>query len=76
MSKICTKCFIEKEINHFSNDKSKPDGKRPSCKDCKAISDKTYRESNIQKIKESLLNTTKIIKMLLKIVQIYGIIPT
>jgi len=51
MSKICTKCLVEKEITHFSNDKSKPDGKRPSCKECKAISDKTYRESNIQKIK-------------------------
>lgn len=52
MNKICSVCNIEKDTNLFSNDKTKSDGKRPSCKKCKAISDKKYRESNKEKIKE------------------------
>lgn len=35
MSKICTKCKEEKSLNDFSNDKSKKDGKYPSCNKCK-----------------------------------------
>jgi hypothetical protein len=50
--KICTICKENKDINLFSNDIHKKDGKRPECKSCKAIRDKKYRESNINKIKE------------------------
>ena len=32
--KICTKCGIEKPRSEYSNDKSKCDGLRPSCKEC------------------------------------------
>ena len=34
MSKICTKCGIEKEETYFNKDKSKKDGLYSSCKDC------------------------------------------
>lgn len=32
--KTCTKCGIEKPRSEYSNDKSKYDGLRPSCKEC------------------------------------------
>ena len=53
MNKICSVCNIEKDVNLFSNDKTKSDGKCPSCKKCKAISDKKYRESNKEKLKKN-----------------------
>jgi hypothetical protein len=42
MSKICTKCGIEKELIGFPKDKSKVDGYNSSCKECK----REYRDSN------------------------------
>ena len=53
MNKICSVCNIEKNTNLFSNDNTKSDGKRPSYKKCKAISDKKYRESNKEKLKKN-----------------------
>jgi hypothetical protein len=53
MSKICTGCRIEKDVTLFSNDKTKSDGKQRKCKECKAILDKQYRESNLEKIKKT-----------------------
>mgnify|MGYP003667219319 CR=1 FL=1 len=32
--KTCSKCKVEKDISEYHNDKSKKDGKRPSCKVC------------------------------------------
>lgn len=34
--KICTKCETAKPLADFHTDKSKPDGKRPDCKQCSA----------------------------------------
>lgn len=34
MSKICTICGEKKELDKFSTDRSKKDGKRPDCKKC------------------------------------------
>ncbi len=45
--KKCTICFIEKEINRFQKDKSKKDGHRPDCKECR----KKYYQENKDKIK-------------------------
>lgn len=47
MSKICSRCKIEKEFNEFHNSKVKKDGKQPYCKEClsKAVK-KDYRENN------------------------------
>ena len=35
--KICTICNVNKDINLFSNDIHKKDGKRPECKSCKQL---------------------------------------
>lgn len=48
--KTCTKCGEEKDINCFTKDKSKVDGLRPSCKDCKKISDREYYRNNTEAI--------------------------
>jgi hypothetical protein len=45
--KKCTVCFKEKGINEFQKDKSKKDGYRPDCKNCR----KGYYEANKDKIK-------------------------
>lgn len=47
-TKTCTKCNLTQSIECFSNDKSKKDGKRPSCKICKSMTDAIYRKANIQ----------------------------
>jgi 5-methylcytosine-specific restriction endonuclease McrA len=46
--KKCSKCGIEKAFNCFNKDKSKKDGLRPQCKDCR----KEYREQNKEKAKD------------------------
>ena len=47
-TKCCTKCNILKPLDQFGNDNSKPDGKRPSCKECKSKSDKEYRDKHLE----------------------------
>lgn len=51
-SKECSKCKQNKSLDHFSNDKTKADGKYPSCKDCKKGVDKKYRETHLEQKKE------------------------
>jgi hypothetical protein len=51
LQKRCSKCFQEKPLENFSNDKTKPDGKYPSCKICKSQSDKSYRINNLDKVR-------------------------
>ena len=46
--KNCSKCGALKELNEFSKDKSKVDGKHSHCKECQ----KEYRKKNKEKIKE------------------------
>lgn len=52
-TKVCTKCKIEKNVTDFGNDKAKSDGKHPSCKSCKSVSDKRYKQNNQDKVKEN-----------------------
>jgi hypothetical protein len=58
--KICTKCSIEKDIHEFRRDKTKSDGFYSSCKKCKLhwrqvnkdlvnLSNKRYRDNNLEK---------------------------
>jgi len=49
MTKICTKCKIEKDISNFSKSKRGKDGCRAECKDC----EKLYREINSKRIREN-----------------------
>jgi hypothetical protein len=56
LTKICTKCFIEKPLTNdfFASDKSKTSGFLPSCKECKRIKDKqSYASRRAVKIKQA-----------------------
>lgn len=44
MNKTCIKCVIEKNIDDFSRDKSRKDGRHPYCKLCTKESRKGYDE--------------------------------
>ena len=44
--KICTKCYINKELDDFHNMKVNKDGKSHWCKTCKKEYDKIYRQSD------------------------------
>lgn len=48
--KVCTKCGKEFYICCFNKDKSKKDGLRSSCNDCKAKTDRNYIRRNRKKI--------------------------
>lgn len=50
--KQCSKCKEIKNYEEFSNDKSKKDGKYPSCKICKHKNDLLYKKNNKEKIQE------------------------
>ncbi len=52
MNKTCITCKQEKNINLYSNDSSRKDGKRPECKVCKSLRDKLYKLANKDKVKE------------------------
>lgn len=47
--KICNKCKIKKELNLFSSDKKKKDGKNLYCKECINFSSKKWRDDNPDK---------------------------
>lgn len=49
--KHCSKCKQILSIENFSKDKQKKDGFCSSCKQCKSITDKNYRDTNIDKIR-------------------------
>jgi len=53
MSKICTKCRIEKPITEFHKRKRNKDGLDTWCKECKQKYAKEYRQINSIKLKES-----------------------
>lgn len=48
--KTCTKCGRELSVIHFGKDRSKKDGLRPSCKDCKKLGDVKYILKNRKKV--------------------------
>ena len=50
MTKICTKCKIEKSLKTFSKDKYTKDGLASACKDCSNKQKKEYYENNKEKI--------------------------
>jgi len=51
MTKICSKCKIEKPIEMFFKSKSGKDGLKSQCKECNAKYDATHYEANKDKIK-------------------------
>lgn len=52
LTKICTKCKIEKDTFDFYKIKAYKDGYCTWCKDCKIKYNKKYRQNNKEKIKE------------------------
>ena len=50
--KTCSKCGEQKPLSKFGNDSSKKDGKRPSCRPCKAKTDKLYKQNNSETVKK------------------------
>lgn len=54
--KICSKCKEEKDICEFGYHNSTKDNLRTSCKECRKIEGKFYRENNVKKRKETLQN--------------------
>ena len=50
--KTCTKCGIEKDVNHFSKCKSAKDGLQSYCKVCVKEINNKWREANPEKAKE------------------------
>lgn len=41
--KLCIKCDVVKDIESFSTDNTRDDGKHPYCKDCKRVGDTAHR---------------------------------
>jgi hypothetical protein len=54
--KICSKCGVEKEVCEFGFHKSTKDKLRTSCKECRKIEGKIYRELNTEKRKQTIKN--------------------
>lgn len=52
MSKVCSKCKIEKLKEEFNRHSCSPDGLQYSCKQCRSLEKKTYKKENSEKIKE------------------------
>lgn len=48
--KTCTRCFVEKSLEHFHNQKAQKDGKQPHCRACQSIAAAKYRAENKEKI--------------------------
>jgi hypothetical protein len=55
-TKICNKCKEEKNVCEFGIHNSTKDRLRTSCKECRKIDGKIYRENNVKKRKETLQN--------------------
>lgn len=52
MEKTCYKCHRVLPIGNFNKDKSRADGYEYGCKDCKKRRSISYREENVDKIKQ------------------------
>jgi hypothetical protein len=50
--KVCSKCGVSKPLSRFGKHKKCKDGLHPSCKDCKYLVDKAYREANKERLRK------------------------
>lgn len=50
--KLCSKCKEVRPTSDFYKDSSKKDGFRTTCKGCKAVVDRDYKQNNRDKVKE------------------------
>lgn len=54
VTKICTKCNVEHDINNFPNQKGKRDGKSSHCKPCTLIRLKLWAEKNKEYVRKKV----------------------
>jgi hypothetical protein len=52
LSKVCSKCQETKPLSEFHKDKSKKDGLRKECKECRSRYSQQYHKQNKEKINE------------------------
>ena len=52
MSKVCTKCGVEKEESEFSKTKAVKSGRRARCKECLKLQSRAYYRANLEKVRE------------------------
>jgi len=57
--KVCNRCNLEKELCEFGILTKNTDGLRNTCKVCRAIDDKKYRENNKERVYEIKRNWVK-----------------
>ena len=50
LTKVCTKCSLEKTVDFFSKKKDGKYGVRSYCKDCQSVSGKNYYSSNKDRV--------------------------
>lgn len=55
-TKICSKCRVDKPCDLFGKDKSRKDGLKVYCNDCRKLESKLYRERYPEKRKETIKN--------------------
>lgn len=53
MTKVCTKCGVEKDLDEFHNSKNGKYGKAPDCKKCNCAARRAYCRKNPEKVAES-----------------------
>jgi hypothetical protein len=53
MTKICSKCGLEKELSEFNKNRTKKDGYASWCRECNKLYKQKYREENAEKIAEA-----------------------
>lgn len=52
MTKVCSECRIEKDLENFNKDKTRKDNHSVYCKDCSKKKWKDYQITNIEKLKQ------------------------
>ena len=50
--KCCSGCGVVKSLDDFHRDRTKPDGRRPWCKECASTRRRRYYEDNHDKVRE------------------------
>ena len=56
LTKICSRCKIEKSVEEFHKRSSRKNGYAPACKSCKKVIAKKYYDKNAEAVKERTRN--------------------
>ena len=50
-TKTCSRCKVEQQIDVFTKDRRRPDGRNPYCRSCKTEMARAYRAANADKVR-------------------------